>query len=159
MMNMPLGDFRRGQLVQPPMTVAGQRVAPNICYEDLFGEEIAASLRHADQPATMLANVTNLAWFGDTIALDQHLQISRMRALETGRPMLRATNTGATAVVRPDGSVQARLPVFTLGTLQADVQGMQGLTPFVRAGNTPALGVSLLVLLVALARRRRAATH
>ncbi|MFX8051581.1 apolipoprotein N-acyltransferase, partial [Acinetobacter baumannii] len=78
MMNMPLGDFRRGQLVQPPMTVADQRVAPNICYEDLFGEEIAASLRHADQPATMLANTTNLAWFGDTIALDQHLQISRM---------------------------------------------------------------------------------
>ncbi|MGL6156903.1 MAG: nitrilase-related carbon-nitrogen hydrolase, partial [Ralstonia mannitolilytica] len=85
--------------------------------------------------------------------------ISRMRALETGRPMLRATNTGATAVIRPDGTVQARLPAFTLGTLQADVQGMQGLTPFVRAGNTPALGVSLLVLLVVLARRRRAAAH
>ncbi|MGC5829320.1 apolipoprotein N-acyltransferase [Ralstonia pseudosolanacearum] len=156
MMNMPLGDFRRGLPVQPPMPVAGQRVAPNICYEDLFGEEIAASLRQAEQPATMLANVTNLAWFGDTIALDQHLQISRMRALESGRPMLRATNTGATAVVRPDGSVQARLPVFTLGTLQADVQGMQGLTPFVRTGNAPALGAGVLVLLAALARRRRA---
>lgn len=156
MMNMPLGDFRRGLPVQPAMAVADQRVAPNICYEDLFGEEIAGSLRHADQPATMLANVTNLAWFGDTIALDQHLQISRMRALETGRPMLRATNTGATAVVRPDGSVQARLPVFTLGTLQADVQGTQGLTPFVRAGNAPALGLGALVLLLAFVRRRRA---
>lgn len=159
MMNMPLGDFRRGLPVQPAMPVAGQYLAPNICYEDLFGEEIAASLRHADQPATMLANVTNLAWFGDTIALDQHLQISRMRALETGRPMLRATNTGATAVVRPDGSVQARLPVFTLGTLQADVQGTQGLTPFVRAGNAPALGLGVLVLLIAFVRRRRAGAN
>ncbi len=157
MMNMPLGDFRRGATVQAAMPVADQYVAPNICYEDLFGEEIAASLRHA--PATLLANTTNLAWFGDTIALDQHLQISRMRALETGRPMLRATNTGATAVVRPDGSVQARLPSFTLGALQAEVQGTQGLTPYVRLGNLPALGVGALVLLVAFVRRRRVEAH
>ncbi len=104
---------------------------PNICYEDLFGEEIAATLRQQPSPANMLANAwTNLAWFGDTIALDQHLQISRMRALETRRPMLRATNTGMTAVVKPDDSVRARLPTFQLGTLAATAQGTQGLTPF-----------------------------
>jgi hypothetical protein len=80
MMKMPLGDFRRGTLDQPAVPVRGIHVAPNICYEDLFGEEIAATLRQQATPANMLANVTNLAWFGDTIALDQHLQISRMRA-------------------------------------------------------------------------------
>ncbi|MFX5476395.1 nitrilase-related carbon-nitrogen hydrolase, partial [Acinetobacter baumannii] len=91
-------------------------------YEDLFGEEIARTLRGQPQPANVLVNVTNLAWFGDTIALDQHLQISRMRALETRRPMLRSTNTGMTAVVAPDGSVPARLATFTTGALSAQVQ-------------------------------------
>jgi apolipoprotein N-acyltransferase len=136
--------------------VRGIHVAPNICYEDLFGEEIAATLRQQPSPANMLANVTNLAWFGDTIALDQHLQISRMRALETRRPMLRATNTGMTAVVKPDGTVQARLPTFQLGTLAATVQGTQGLTPFVRWGNVPALAACLIVLALAFGARRRA---
>ncbi|MGX0618671.1 apolipoprotein N-acyltransferase [Cupriavidus metallidurans] len=155
MMKMPLGDFRRGTLDQPAVPVRGIHVAPNICYEDLFGEEIAATLRQQATPANMLANVTNLAWFGDTIALDQHLQISRMRALEMRRPMLRATNTGMTAVVAPDGTVQAKLPTFQVGTLTATVQGMQGLTPYIRWGNVPVLIGSLLVLLVA-ARARRA---
>lgn len=158
MMKMPLGDFRRGTLDQPAVPVRGIHVAPNICYEDLFGEEIATTLRQQATPANLLANVTNLAWFGDTIALDQHLQISRMRALEMRRPMLRATNTGMTAVVRPDGTVQARLPTFEAGTLAADVQGMQGLTPYIRWGNVPALAGSVLVLLLALrAQRRRGA--
>lgn len=156
MMKMPLGDFRRGGLDQPAVPVRGIHVAPNICYEDLFGEEIAATLRQQPSPANMLANVTNLAWFGDTIALDQHLQISRMRALETRRPMLRATNTGMTAVVKPDGTVQARLPTFQLGTLAATVQGTQGLTPFVRWGNVPALAACLIVLALAFGARRRA---
>lgn len=154
MMNMPLGDFTQGPRNAPSFEVAGQWVAPNICYEDLFGEEIATTLRQQVTPANMLANVTNLAWFGDTIALDQHLQISRMRALEMRRPMLRATNTGMTAVVRPDGSVQAKLPTFEIGTLSATVQGMQGLTPYIRWGNVPALAGSALVLLLAWRARR-----
>nr|WP_315596784.1 apolipoprotein N-acyltransferase [uncultured Cupriavidus sp.] len=153
MMKMPLGDFRRGTLDQPAVPVRGIHVAPNICYEDLFGEEIATTLRQQATPANILANVTNLAWFGDTIALDQHLQISRMRALEMRRPMLRATNTGMTAVVGPDGSVQARLPTFEVGTLTAAVQGMQGLTPYIRWGNVPVLAGAVLVLLLALRAR------
>jgi len=156
MMKMPLGDFRRGGLDQPSLPVRGIRVAPNICYEDLFGEEIAQTLRQQDVPANVLANLTNLAWFGDTIALDQHLQISRMRALETRRPMLRSTNTGMTAVVTPDGAVQERLPTFTVGTLTATVQGMQGMTPFIRWGNVPLLAVCVLVLALAAWRARRA---
>lgn len=156
MMKMPLGDFRRGGLEQPPMPVRGIRVAPNICYEDLFGEEIAQTLRHQAAPANVMANLTNLAWFGDTIALDQHLQISRMRALEMRRPMLRATNTGMTAVVAPDGKVQARLPTFTIDTLTASVQGMDGLTPYIRWGNVPVLAWFAAVLALATWRARRA---
>lgn len=156
MMKMPLGDFRRGGLDQASLPVRGVRVAPNICYEDLFGEEIAQTLRQQPAPANLLANLTNLAWFGDTIALDQHLQISRMRALETRRPMLRSTNTGMTAVVRPDGTVQQRLPTFTVGTLTAEVQGMQGLTPYIRWGNAPVLALIALVLGMAAWRARRA---
>ncbi|AOY91736.1 apolipoprotein N-acyltransferase [Cupriavidus sp. USMAA2-4] len=155
MMKMPLGDFRRGGLDQPALPVHGIHVAPNICYEDLFGEEIAQTLRDQAVPANVLANVTNLAWFGDTIALDQHLQISRMRALETRRPMLRATNTGMTAVVLPDGTVAQRLPTFTVGTLVATVQGMQGLTPYVRWGNAPLLTACLALALLAFWRARR----
>ncbi|MES2011389.1 MAG: apolipoprotein N-acyltransferase [Pseudomonadota bacterium] len=155
MMKMPLGDFRRGGLDQAPLPVRGILVAPNICYEDLFGEEIAETLRSQKVPANILANVTNLAWFGDTIALDQHLQISRMRALETRRPMLRSTNTGMTAVVTPDGVVAGQLPTFTVGTLTANVQGTQGFTPYVRWGNVPALAACLLVLALAAWRRRR----
>ncbi|MGT2454702.1 apolipoprotein N-acyltransferase [Cupriavidus basilensis] len=155
MMKMPLGDFRRGGLDQAPLPVRGIMVAPNICYEDLFGEEIAETLRSQPVPANILVNVTNLAWFGDTIALDQHLQISRMRALEMRRPMLRSTNTGMTAVVTPDGVVAARLPAFTVGTLTANVQGTQGLTPYVRWGNIPALAACLLVLALAAWRRRQ----
>lgn len=146
MMHMPLGDFRRGDAAQPPMEVRGLRIAPNICYEDLFGEEIALSLRRQAQPAHVLVNVTNLAWFGDTIALDQHLQISQMRALETGRPMLRATNTGATALIAADGTITARLPHVQRDTLTVEVQGMQGLTPYVRTGNAVVLCTALLIL-------------
>jgi apolipoprotein N-acyltransferase len=153
MMNIPLGDFTRGNPLQPPFAVKDQWVMPNICYEDLFGEEIAAQLaasRFAGMPqATMLLNVSNIAWFGDSIALPQHLQISQMRALETGRPMLRATNTGATAVINPKGEVIAQLPPFERGVLSATVQGYKGLTPYSLYGNAPAISLACIALAAA----------
>jgi apolipoprotein N-acyltransferase len=130
LMNIPLGDFARGPLGAPSFAWAGQRIAPNICYEDLFGEELAARFVDAAQAPTMLANVSNIAWFGDTIAIDQHLHISRLRALELQRPMLRATNTGATAVIDHRGRVSAQLPRHTRGVLEAEVEGRVGLTPY-----------------------------
>lgn len=130
MMNIPLGDFSRGALAQPAWSWAGQRVAPNICYEDLFGEELAASFVAADTAPTVLVNLSNIAWFGDTVAIDQHLQISRLRALEFGRPMLRATNTGATAVIDHRGAVLQALPRLERGRLEATVEGRSGLTPY-----------------------------
>jgi apolipoprotein N-acyltransferase len=153
MMRIPLGDFTRGAALQVPFDVRDQWVLPNICYEDLFGEEIAGQLRNsaaAGSPvATMLLNMSNIAWFGDSIALPQHLQISQMRAIETGRPMLRATNTGATAVVDPKGKVIAQLRPFERAVLTTSVQGYRGLTPYVRFGNASIVLLALALLLAA----------
>lgn len=132
LMNIPLGDFARGVPNPPSFAVAGQRVGPNICYEDLFGEELA--LRFVDDALapTVLANISNMGWFGDSSAITQHLNISRLRALELQRPLIRATNTGATAVVDHRGRVQALLAPHTRGVLLGRVQGREGLTPFAR---------------------------
>jgi apolipoprotein N-acyltransferase len=146
LMKIPLGDFSRGPVVQKPFFVHNQPVAVDICYEDIFGEEIAASIRETDTPPGVLVNSTNLAWFGNTIALDQHLQIARMRTLETGRPMLRATNTGTTAAIDAHGNVIARMPAFTIGSIEARVQGTTGRTPYVTAGNNTVIAVSVLLL-------------
>ena len=135
LMAIPLGDFTRGAKVQAPFAVKDQMVLPNVCYEDAFGEEIALQLRASPTPATMLLNVSNLAWYGKSVAIPQHLQISQMRSLETGRPMLRSTNNGATAVIDAKGRVTASLPTHGRGTLAATVQGMQGMTPYIRFGN------------------------
>jgi apolipoprotein N-acyltransferase len=146
LMNIPLGDFARGAPVQKPFIVHNQPVSVDICYEDIFGEEIARNIRESDTPAGVLVNSTNLAWFGDTIALDQHLQIARMRSLETGRPMLRATNTGMTAAIDANGKVIGRLTPYTIGSLDVSVQGTSGSTPYVTSGNNTVLAVSLLLL-------------
>jgi apolipoprotein N-acyltransferase len=150
MMNIPLGDFTRGAVVQAPYAVKDQRILPNICYEDLFGEEIAdqlaASYFAGTPQASILLNVSNIAWFGDSIALPQHLQISQMRSLETGRPMLRATNTGTTALIDAKGKVVAQLPPFERGVLTASVQGHTGVTPYILYGNTIIIALTILLL-------------
>ncbi|MDP9154616.1 MAG: apolipoprotein N-acyltransferase [Pseudomonadota bacterium] len=146
LMGIPLGDLGRGPPVQKSFFVHNQPIAVDICYEDIFGEEIARTIREQEAPAGILVNSTNLAWFGDTIALDQHLQMARMRSIETGRPMLRSTNTGTTAVIAANGAVVARLPVYTTGSLDATVQGTSGRTPYVTSGNMTVILVSLLLL-------------
>ncbi|MGN6084708.1 apolipoprotein N-acyltransferase [Trinickia sp.] len=144
LMNIPLGDLSRGKPVQHAFMVHNQPIDVDVCYEDIFGEEIARTLREAAVPAGVLVNASNLAWFGDTIALDQHLQMARMRTLETGRPLIAATNTGATAVIDAQGRVTARLPAFTAGQIEATVQGMTGRTPYISIGNSLVLAVSLV---------------
>ncbi|SAL52338.1 apolipoprotein N-acyltransferase [Caballeronia humi] len=146
LMGIPLGDLARGPAVQKSFFVRNQPIAVDICYEDIFGEEIARTLRGQEAPAGILVNSTNLAWFGNTIALDQHLQIARMRSIETGRPMLRATNTGMTAVIAANGEVVSKLPTYTTGTLEAHVQGTSGRTPYVTSGNLTVIVVSLVLL-------------
>ena len=165
LMRIPLGDFARGPLVAPSFVVGGQRVAPNICYEDLFGEELAARFVGAEDAApTVLANLSNIAWFGDTVAVDQHLQIARMRSLELQRPSVRATNTGATALVDHRGRVVRLLAPHTRGMLLGSVQGRVGTTPYAawagRWGLAPAaLGAAAVVAAFALAARRRPASR
>jgi apolipoprotein N-acyltransferase len=149
LMQMPIGDQERGMRRQAPLDLAGQRIAINICYEDLFGAEIIEAWHDPQRTPTVLLNLSNLAWFGDSSALPQHLQISRLRALETARPMLRATNTGATAIIGPRGEVMRQLPYNTADILDGEVQGYTGDTPFVRFGNLPALGAVFILLLAA----------
>ncbi|MBA2411945.1 MAG: apolipoprotein N-acyltransferase [Burkholderiaceae bacterium] len=155
LMKMPIGDQQRGSSAQP-IELAGQQVALNICYEDLFGAEIIEAWHTGGAAPTLLLNISNLAWFNDSLALPQHLQISRMRVLETQHPMLRATNTGATAIIDARGDVVAQLPYLTSGALEARVLGYEGITPFIRYGNWPALALAALLLLCALSMRRRA---
>jgi apolipoprotein N-acyltransferase len=140
---IPLLDFARGAETQPPLAVAGQRVAVNICYEDAFGAEIVRQLPQA----TLLANVSNVAWFGRSVAPQQHLQISQARAIETGRYMLRATNTGMTAIIDQHGKVQKVAPEFTAATVTGEAQGYAGATPYVRWRNAPIIALSLLLAL------------
>jgi apolipoprotein N-acyltransferase len=160
MMNIPLGDFNRGAVGQASFVWQGERLAPNICYEDLFGEELGARFADAQQAPTIMVNVSNIGWFGDTVAIDQHLQISRMRTLELGRPMGRATNPGATVVIDAQGRITHALPRHTQGRLQAQVQGHEGLTLYARAvaqlGLLPWYGWALLGVLAAIGRRNRA---
>ena len=149
-LSIPLADFSRGPAAPQPLAIAGQKVAVNICYEDAYGGELRRQLPEA----TLLANLSNVAWFGDSLAPAQHLQIARARALETGRMHLTATNTGITAAIGRDGRVHARLPQFVEGRLDVEVQGYAGATPYVRFGDWPALAACAL-LLVAVARRGR----
>jgi apolipoprotein N-acyltransferase len=151
-MKVPLSDFSRGKPDQPPLEVAGQRVAMNICYEDVFGEELIDTVPQA----TLMANVSNDAWFGDSFAPWQHLQIAQMRALETGRWWLKDNNTGITAVLDEKGRVVARLQPFTVGVLSSEVQGMTGKTPYVRWGNLAFLLLAGLSLAAAVGSARRA---
>ena len=122
-MQMPLGFFKRGEAAQGNLQFLSQKIAPNICYEDLFGEELAARFIKPDESPSILVNMSNIAWFGDTVILDQHLEISRMRTLELRRPMIRATNSGVSAVIDHQGHVLVRAKAFTQEKVSAWVQG------------------------------------
>jgi apolipoprotein N-acyltransferase len=149
---IPLADQTPGAAQQPPFAVAGTHVAVNICYEDAFGSELITSARAAG----LLVNVTNDAWYGRSIAAWQHNQISAMRALELGRPMLRATNTGITSAIAHTGLVMAALPWFTRGILEVTIDGRIGATPYQRLGDALAMALALAVVAgAALAARRQ----
>jgi apolipoprotein N-acyltransferase len=150
-LDIPMGDLARGEARQEPLDAAGQRVAANICYEDVFGEEIIRALPEA----TLLINFTNDAWYGRSHAAAQHNQISQLRALETGRMMLRATNTGVTSIIGADGRVLRQLPQHREAVLNGMAQGYQGITPYVRWGNTAVMLLIAAMLAYAWTRRNR----
>ena len=152
-MNLPTGDAISGAADQPPLDAAGERLGVTICYEDVFGAEQL----HYLPEATLLVNVTNDAWFGRSIAPHQHLQIARVRAAEAGRYLLRAANTGITAVVDPRGRVLSTVPQFDAAVLRQTVHGYTGATPYARTGNYGVLILVLLVLAASYAAKRRSA--
>ncbi|MFM9881153.1 MAG: apolipoprotein N-acyltransferase [Burkholderiaceae bacterium] len=158
LMNIPLGDFDRGGVGQPSLAFAGQRLAPNICYEDLFGEELGARFLDPSSAPTVFVNLSNIGWFGNSVAIDQHLHISRMRALEFQRPMIRATNTGATAIINHLGEVTHALAPHTRGVLEGVVQGRSGITPYAwwvsRYGLWPLWGLAIAIVAIAIAAKK-----
>lgn len=141
-MQVPMSDFSPGEAGQPLLAVGSLRAGVSICYEDVFGEEVIEALPEAD----FLINVSNDAWFGDSIAPHQHLQMARFRALETGRYMLRATNTGITAVIDQHGRVVGRSPHFAPDVLVTEMRLFSGSTPYVFTGNAFIIGLCLFSL-------------
>jgi apolipoprotein N-acyltransferase len=150
LMSLPYDDFTAGSSHQALLSAAGQKLGLTICYEDAFGSQQLKVLRQA----TLLINVTNDAWFGDSTARHQHLQIARMRALEAGRYLVRAANDGITAAIDPRGKIVAQLPQFQEAVLRTDVLPMTGLTPYARLGNQPVVIGALSLLAIAAWRRR-----
>jgi len=157
---IPMSDFARGNLMQAPFQIerSGQDsigAAITICYEDIFGNELASRIRNSEAPVNLFVNITNLAWFGQSQAPSQQLRLSQMRSIETGLPSIRSTNTGITAVIGPDGRVLQALPQWTQASLSTSVQGFTGKTPFVVWGNWPILSLACFLLVFALLKRRR----
>jgi len=150
-LDVPMSDFSAGAADQAPLKLAGQDIGMSICFEDAFGEELIRGLPQA----SLLVNVSNDAWFAGTIAPDQHLQMARMRALETGRELMRATNTGMTAFIAANGRVRQVAPQYSSAVITQDVQPRSGATPYVRMGNAAALVLALLMIVVAVMLTRR----
>ncbi|MCC6302938.1 MAG: apolipoprotein N-acyltransferase [Gammaproteobacteria bacterium] len=151
LLDVPMSDFSAGPERQAPFEVAGQQVGMSICYEDAFGEEMIRMLPRA----TLLVNVSNDAWFGRSVAPFQHLQIARMRALETGRPLLRSTNTGISALIGYRGELLDTSPQFEVHVLSGEVQPRQGATPYVRVGNAGFLVLAGFMIAIGLLRARK----
>ena len=142
MMNLPYSDISRGAAEQELLTLPdGNRLSVAICYEDAY----AAEQLYALADATILINVSNDAWFGDSIAPHQHLEIARMRALEAGRHVVRATNNGISAFIGPDGAILESGPQFEYLTMTRDVIPRTGATPYARVGNWPVIVLSTLI--------------
>ncbi|NIR61284.1 MAG: apolipoprotein N-acyltransferase [Gammaproteobacteria bacterium] len=149
-LRVPMSDFAAGDPGRATLEAAGKRLGMSICYEDAFGREVIDALPEA----SLLVNVSNDAWFGDSLAPHQHLQIARMRAREAGRAMLRATNTGISALIGPRGEVRARAPQFEPRVLTGTAQPRRGATPYVRAGNAPAVWLAVLAAAAAVGLSR-----
>ena len=148
---IPMSDMTPGHALQEPWSFDNQRIAVNICFEDVFGSAIA----RAAKPSTLLVNLSNLAWFGSSVAAAQHLQIAQARSLETGRYSARATNTGSTAVIDNKGRIIARLQEHLAGTLVARVEGFSGTTPYMRWADWPIVLWALLALMTIILKVRR----
>lgn len=141
--NIPMGNIGAGGNDQPPLQAHGLRLGVAICYEIVYPDLV----RQRAESANALVTISNDTWFGHSIGPLQHMQMAQLRALENNRYLLRATNNGMTAIVAPDGRLQARAPRFEPAVLNGTVRAMEGLTPFTRTGSWPTLLLALLMLL------------
>lgn len=148
LLGIPMGDLKAGTSVQAPFQINGVNIAPILCYEDLFGSEIRDWWSNEKNAPQVLMNLSNLGWFGDSLALPQHLNISRMRAMEFSRPIVRATNTGATAAIDQKGKVIVQLPYMIPGKIDISVKSQTGNpTPYAFLGDIPFVIVFLVILM------------
>lgn len=148
--NLPMSDFQSGPLLQPTINVGYLRLAPFICYEIAYSNSVLANAPLSNA----LLTVSNDAWFGrHSWAASQHLQMAQMRSLQTGRPQLFVNNSGESAIIGADGSVQARTPANKRTTLEGSIVGYEGRTPWLHYGDAPALGFCLLSLFLILSTR------
>jgi apolipoprotein N-acyltransferase len=151
-LQIPMSQLSPGLGPQMPLAVAGRSVGVSVCYEDAFGEEVIRALPQA----TLLVNVSEDAWFGNSLAPHQRLQMARLRALEAARPMLRAANTGPSAVIDHRGRVLSRSPQFQQDLLHAKVQPMRGVTIYAQGGNVFIVSIAIGLLVAGrLGARRR----
>ena len=139
-----MANFSSGAINQPLLQLAGLDIGVSICYEDVFGEEVIQALPQAK----LLVNVSNDAWFGDSLSPHQHLQMAQMRSIETARPMLRATNNGVSAIIDHHGKLIAQSPQFKTDVVSAQFQPMQGRTPFTLYGNWVVMVTIFILLLI-----------
>lgn len=155
---LPVGSFTAGDQDQPLLAAGGHKFITTICYEDVFGNK---GIKHIAD-ASYLVNVTNDAWFGDSIEPHQHMQIARMRAIETGRYLIRATNTGVTGFVDPKGKITSQAPMFEVATLTDEIIPRGGVTPYNRYGDLPVLillcSLFTIFLLLKLIEQKRRTT-
>ncbi len=149
--DVPMSAFTPGQYNQKFLTAAGQKIAPTICYEDAFGEDVIRFLPEA----TLVLNASNNAWYGDSFAPHQHVQISQMRALETGRDLMRVTTNGISALINYKGEVLSHSPQFKAYVVTGYVQPRKGATPYVLWGNTPVLFIIFTALAVCIVYARK----
>lgn len=149
-LDIPMSSFSRGEQGNPVLVVSGEVIGVSICYEDVFGEQIIDAMPQA----SMLANVSNDAWFGDSLAPHQHLQMARMRAMETGRYMIRSTNTGISAIIDQKGKILDQLPQFGAHALSARVVPFEGSTPYSKTGNLFIIGLMIAILGLCMSRHK-----
>ena len=157
---VPLSDFAAGTSNQGNFKISRENqpdlfAAVTICYEDVFGDELSKRIRNLNTPTNLIVNMTNLAWFGDSQAPNQQLKLARLRSLETGLPTVRATNTGATAIIDHNGRVINQLAGFTQDKLVGSIQARSGRTPYTNWGDSPILFFSLLILLSSYLKKRK----
>ncbi|WED25986.1 apolipoprotein N-acyltransferase [Vibrio sp. DW001] len=145
--NLPMSSFNRGDLVQNNIVGKGRYFATALCYEIIFGEQVRKNI---NQNTNFILTLSNDAWFGDSIGPLQHMEIAQMRALETGKPVIRATNNGITAITDYKGKIIAQIPQFETAVLRAEVTSSKGSTPFLTLGSWPMIMFLIMSLAISL---------